>query len=486
MKNSMFKSKPLKIEDNNKPIPQLDINILPTVIKDYVLEVSRVHQIPKEFVAISSLVGISGVLGNKVAINSNSRFIYPILWGMLIGTSGVGKTPSIKHAIEPIKQIDELLLNIYGENKANHKIISDLIEDDIVCLKNQYKKSKDDEIKKDIRNQIINLEKSKPIKPFSREIYINKGKNQAIAKKIADNSPNGLLVHIDELMDWLEDITKPDKRDEQRFYIEGYNGESNKTDTIIRGTEYIKNLALSIVGGVQTSRYMEFIGKYNGSGLIPRFQLLAISTSTPKNFKEDEVEKDIKREYFSLFQKLKDIPERTAIVNSNEVVIAPPKEYFYSNEAKYVFIDWFNANERKKHDDSQTDLIVEYLSKASNTFNALALIFHLSETPENSYISEATANRVVNFMVYLYECVKYLYSNDSMKLVDIAKVVLESKEVITKTYGNKFTKAQARNATRKFEPYSKEELFMSIDYLVEKNHMKLVDKTVRANFYSFV
>lgn len=485
MRNSVIQGKALEIEDNNNPTPQLDINILPTVIGDYVKECSEVMQQPKEFIAISSLTALAGLLGNKVAININDSIFYPMLWGMLIGDSGTGKTPSIREAIKPIKELDKQSLNQYKKEILSYKNLAELIKEDIEFLKLQRRKTKDAELKQSLASDIEKLKASAPIEPFSREIYINGGTKEAVATQIATKSPNGILIEIDELMDWLETITKSDRREEQRLYIEGFNNNSSKTITIGRGTEYIENLNISIIGGVQTRRYYNFLDSYKGSGLVPRFQMLAISKSNKRVYSDKTINNDISIKYTSLFERLRAITERTEIINGNEIATAPPKEYFYSKEAKEVFIDWFNANETKKHNSNQNDLKVEYLGKTTNTFHSLALIFHLSENNSSNYISEVTANKVVNFIYYLYECAKYLFEDESIQLIEIAKEILEKQDIIVNWTGGKFTKAKIRASTNAFKKHNKDELYMAIDYLVEKNYIKMIEKTSKAEFYSF-
>ena len=423
--NKIVVGKPLELENTNREVPRLDMECLPKVIKDFVNEASEVLQQPKQYVAISSLVGIAGVLGNKVCVKPHeNRTAYPVLWGMLLGESGTGKTPSIQEAIKPIKDIDRRLFDTYMEQHQEYKITLDLFDEEMARLKMEYKRAKAQDLRNDIKDSIVELSKQKPIKPFSREIYTNKATKEALTKKVAENSPNGLLLDIDELMDWLETITKKDRRAEQQLFIEGYNVQSSKSETVGRGTEYIDNLALSIVGGVQTDRYLSFLDSYTGSGLVARFQMLAIAK---KQRREPPSGKAISTStllaYRSLFESLRAIKERVDIVNTNEIAKAPPQEFYYSEEAKLMYTDWFKSVEDKRHKKNQNDLMIEYLGKSDNTFHSLALIFHLCSGSNSRYISEETTMSVVFFMMYLIECAEWLFT-DKDDVLNMAEYIL--------------------------------------------------------------
>lgn len=471
--------KPLELPKNSKKIPELNDYMLPSIISDYVFGLSKVIQQPLGFVATSSLISIAGLLGNKVALEVHpKRIVYPNLWGMLVGESGTGKTPSISETIKPIKEIDKRDFDNHREELKNHYLQLEFIQSDIDILKNEYKKSKDEDKKRDIKEKILEIESSKPIKPFSREIYFNKSTKEALVKQILEDSPNGLLVHIDELMDWLIPITKVEKAEEQGLFLSAYNSEPFKSKTVSRGTEYVDNITLSIIGGVQTQRLLELTQKYSGSGLLARFQLIPVAQRAGRSYSEAILDRDIDNSYKELLYRLKQIPERTNIVD-NQKVVSEPLKFKYTDEAKKEYIEWHNQLQNDIQRRDQSDLMIEYLGKADNTFHALAVIFHLAENTDQEYISVQTVEQVIMLMLYFLDCAKYLYDDTYDLSINTAKEVLNRKSKFSNDNG--FTISDIYRSSNKWRKIGKELISDSLKILDEHNYIYLTDKSTYMN-----
>ncbi|AJI75497.1 hypothetical protein BZ13_1595 [Francisella philomiragia subsp. philomiragia ATCC 25015] len=472
MKNSMIQGKPLPIEDNRKPIPQLDINILPTVIKDYVEDLSKVLRQPKEALAVSVLVSLAGLLGNKVALNVDDSDRFPILWGLIYGESGAGKTQCIYEPTEPVRSLDIKNRLKYEEIKKDWETVLQVREAEKSNILNKIKKTDDRLEKESLENQIIEINKRIPPKPFSREIVVEKITPEKVAEKIANYSPNGLFQIEDEGIQWLNNIAKSQNQVAEGFYKTAYNAKSYKVDTLGRGTQLISILNVSLIAGVQPEDYRKYLNSYTGGGIVARFQMIAIVKDVIKERVKSKKDPLIEQKYKSLVDKLHNISERITYVGS-EKKIAEPKRFYYSENADYVFSDWFKSYQLKRINE-KTPLIKECLNKLDNTFHTLALIFHLAENGDNEQITEDVANRIITFIYYLMACFKYLYEDDYNKLENIATDILDGKSTIVKKWGSKFTVARAKNSTRRFDKYNKEEFKLAIDILESNNYIKKV------------
>lgn len=431
----LLKGKPRELPKRDKQIPVFDKVMLPEIISDYIYDLAKVIQQPVQYIACSSLTSIAGLLGNKVRLDINEkRKVTPVLWCILIGESGTGKTPSIQETIQPLKMIDDESYDTYLEEHQNYKIQAEFEQTEIdehkAKLKNYDKLSEKDTnhigSKDDLKDKIIQLEKAKTIKPYSREVYINKATKEALIKQLSEDSPNGLLVDIDELIDWLNSITRADKSDDHGLYVSGYNGHSYKSKTVSRDTQKVDSITLSIIGGAQTNRLLEFTKKYSGSGLLARFQLIPIAEKSLREYKEEVINNVVEARYISLINNLKNIPERFNIVD-NEIVKSEPSIYQYTSEAKSVYIEWFNEVQKDIQRSDHSDLMIEYLGKADNTFHTLSLIYHLADNQETNIIAKDTVERVVLMMAYLYECANYLYGDDFNIVRDTAQKILDRK-----------------------------------------------------------
>ncbi|APD50185.1 DUF3987 domain-containing protein [Francisella hispaniensis] len=472
----ILKGKPRELPKKDKQIPIFDKVMLPEIIGDYVYDLANVIQQPVQYVACASLTSLAGLLGNKVRLDINEkRKVTPVLWSMLVGESGTGKTPSIQEAIKPLKMIDDEFYDRYLEELRNYKIQLEFEQNEIdeykAKLKNYDKLNEKDKTlisKDDLKAKIIELEKDKTIKPYSREVYINQATKEALIKQLSVDSPNGLLVDIDELIDWLNSITRADKSDDHGLYVSGYNGHSYKSKTVSRDTQKVDSITLSIIGGVQTNRLLEFTKKYSGSGLLARFQLIPIAEKSLRIYKEKTLNSAIESRYINLINNLKNIPERFNIVD-NEIVKSEPNIYQYTSEAKSVYIEWFNEVQKDIQRSDHSDLMIEYLGKADNTFHTLALIYHLAGNQDTNIIAKDTVERVVLMMAYLYECANYLYGDDFDEVRNVAQKIIDRKSKFNNKNGFSVGDVARPKIFRKLD---KELLESALEMLANYNHIQ--------------
>ncbi|OIN83361.1 DUF3987 domain-containing protein [Francisella sp. TX07-6608] len=147
--------KPLPLPSDRKELPIFNTDCLPKVIAEYVDNLANAIQQPKQYIATSCLVSIAGLLGNKVCLDVDDRKAYPILWGMLIGDSGTGKTPSINEPMQTIKEIDKQLLDDYLKDYANYQTVLELYDIELKTLKANLKDCKDEQ-KQSIKALFLN------------------------------------------------------------------------------------------------------------------------------------------------------------------------------------------------------------------------------------------------------------------------------------------------------------------------------------------
>lgn len=57
--------------------------------------------------------------------------------------------------------------------------------------------------------------------------------------QLADDSPNGLLLEIDELMDFIQSIIKNEKIEDHKLCVEAYNNGSLKSKKYLVVLNYI-------------------------------------------------------------------------------------------------------------------------------------------------------------------------------------------------------------------------------------------------------
>lgn len=117
-----------------------------------------------------------------------------------------------------------------------------------------------------------------PEKPHARRYKSNDSTVEKLGDLLVTN-PQGMLVFRDELIGLLASWEKEGREGDKAFYLEGWNGTSSfSIDRIARGSLHIKNLCLSVFGGIQPElleRYLAGIStSMDNDGRIQRFQVL--------------------------------------------------------------------------------------------------------------------------------------------------------------------------------------------------------------------
>src|SRR5699024_365760 len=73
--------------------------------------------------------------------------------------------------------------------------------------------------------------------------------------EIENQNNNGVLQYRDELSGFLANLEKDSEQQARSFYLEGFNGTGSYTvDRIMRGSLFIENHCLSVMGGIQPDK----------------------------------------------------------------------------------------------------------------------------------------------------------------------------------------------------------------------------------------
>lgn len=117
-----------------------------------------------------------------------------------------------------------------------------------------------------------------PEEPKERRFKSNDSTVEKLGNLLVYN-PQGMLVYRDELIGLLASWEKEGKEGDKAFYLEGWNGTASfNIDRIGRGSLHIKNLCISVFGGIQPELLEPyFAGIANlldNDGRIQRFQVM--------------------------------------------------------------------------------------------------------------------------------------------------------------------------------------------------------------------
>ena len=398
---------PKPINHTLPPVTSITPDMLPEPLYNYSINTAERLSVPIEFVAAPLVVALGSVIGTKVAImpkRYDNWDIVPNLWGAVIGKPSSKKSPSITEAMKPIDNLVSKARADYELNKQEYetqKLINDskakIAEKELKKLADTLASQTDDDdstdkvTDDDLRQKaafIADSKKQDDSIPIPRRHMVGNITMEKLGE-IENQNNNGVLQFRDELSGFLASLEKDSEQEQRAFYLSGFNGTgSEMVDRIGRGSLFIENHCLSVMGGIQPDKlemYLEQTMRGLGNdGLMQRFQMMVYPDPLPRRKEKDiAVDKESRDAVYQLFIAADGLFEgKLASYGANE-----PNEYYkrpyfrFADDAYPVFMNWYDALQAKA-DDTEHEVIAQHLLKYGRLIPALALIFHLVDCIE--------------------------------------------------------------------------------------------------------
>lgn len=400
--------------NDNIDVPELDLNALPHVMREWVSDAADRMQVPPEFFAAPCLVAFASVVGRQVGIfpkQEDSWYVIPNLWGAIIARPGFFKSPAILEATSFVRTLADKASAQYEADFLRFDINIDCIKAQIDGLKEAIKRAARDgksecEIN-DIHQRIQELRIGLEAQNCVQKRYIVNDSTVEKLGVILKENPNGVLLLRDELAGWGASLNR--REGDREFYLESWNGTGSFTvDRIGRGTLHIPNLCISIFGGIQPSKLDSLSAPYgSGSdGLLQRFQML-VFPNMPKNW----VHVDRKPREAG-YQALVDIFVKATTLSS--LYPESINGLRFSKEAQEIFNDWRKTLEPKvRSGEIESEDFEAHLSKYRSLVPSLSLLFEamqaLSERREFAEVSSGSIEMAIAWANYLELHAKKVY-----------------------------------------------------------------------------
>ncbi|UNE54956.1 YfjI family protein [Bartonella machadoae] len=409
------------------PVEPFHPEQMPSTLRDYIYDVAECQQSSLDFIAVSALCGLAALIGNGIRIapkqNTHNWKIVPNLWGAIIGRSATLKTPDMQAALAPLYSFQNEWYQQWRKQKKQKETKNLLIELERQEKKKQARKAFKNKNKQQaiaLLNEPLEDQESEDETLVKRRLLVNDATVEKLGELLREN-PRGLLMVRDELSGFLANMERKEYQTDRSFYLTAFNGNSPYTyDRIERGTIYIPNATLSIIGGIQPSRIIPIVQAINrginDDGLLQRFQLMV----WPDNNKEREWRDEYPNQkaweaYEKVFRSLYDKP-----VGSSQ----HPTTMRFSAEAQEMFSEWWENHQKAIRRDDLSEALQSHCAKMDKTIVSLALIFELVEGGRFEINKEAlqTALRWEN---YLLSHAKRLYAADDSLTTERANLLIE-------------------------------------------------------------
>ena len=231
---------------------------------------------------MGALVGLSSIVGRQLGIRPK-RFddwtVVPNLWGAIVGRPGLLKSPAIREALRPLRNLSAAAQKQYESAPPGSSARVTVAKARRVDLERQLKEAirKSNEAVESIESELAALVEPPPLS--ERRYETNDPTIEKLGEILAAN-PRGVLVSRDELVGFMRTLDKKGRENDRSFFLESWNGNTSYVyDRIGRGTIRIAAACVSILGGIQPGPLVGYLkdaahGGLSDDGLMPRFQLL--------------------------------------------------------------------------------------------------------------------------------------------------------------------------------------------------------------------
>lgn len=380
------------------PVAAFDYSFMPIAFKKCIEDISKRMQCPPDFPAIAMFVMTAAILGRKISVRpkkNDSWSLIPNLWGMVIGNSGVKKSPALSEALSIIKSLQSEAFNNYKNEK--------------------------------LANIQESGEQGDPAPRMKR--YIVGNTTYEKLGEILTQNPNGVLVEYDEIIGLLKQLEAKGQEVARSFYLSGANGDTSFTfDRIMRGTLHIPAVCLSVIGGIQPGVLSEYIkqalkGGGGADGLLQRFSLIVYPDISFSNVYVDEAPDN------ASFELLKDILSKLDNLDAKEIGAENDSRsgvpyLHFNDEAQILYAQWtVDFNLRLSSEDDHP-AIISHLSKYQKLVPILALINHLVDVGVGP-IGKDCLIKAINFCQYLESHARRIYGQGASPHIESAKNLLQ-------------------------------------------------------------
>jgi len=391
------------------PAPEFPLSVLPTVVCDYVSDLVERLQCPADMVAIPEIIELAGLIGKDATIRPKARDSEwderPCLWGLVCSPKSTMKSAGLKAGTKNLRRIQ--LLMVEDDSKYMKSYIGK--KEDFDARRKALKKNHDAELKKDPTTELSEIPemlRDAPKKPIPRRKVVNDTTLEKLCDLMVDSE--GLTLYRDELSSFMLNMNRYHTGSDRQFFLECYSGGSHCVDRVGRGEQYVSDLFLNIVGGIQPQVAKEIFSVDDGvdDGFFERFGLIAYP-ERKKDWKLVDVPPNLDAR--DLMSNLCDRLNgknwaKVLMVDSTAEGEKYGKAYVrFADHAQAVFDSWLTKHMNEIAELKEDDPMSGFIGKRRGLVARLCLVFHLAKWAGKQgeslrFVSDKTLNDVLILM----------------------------------------------------------------------------------------
>jgi len=406
-------AEPLPLKNALLPVPQLREELIPQPLRDWVFDCAERISVAPEYICVAALVGLASLVGD-FAIRPKRRDdwrVVPNLWGGLMGSPSVKKTPAISEALKGLAHLKALALEKHKAEMKLWEADSMLNDLDAESLQKEVRaRNKAGATRDELKEFIAQAQAEESAKPTLKTYSVQDSTIEALTNVLARN-PRGFLIERDELTGWLRSLDKQGHEQDRAFYLEAWTGtaKNQQIERIGRGTVIVPHFKLTIIGTIQPLPFTQLVRSSSSAagadGFVSRFQLL-VYPDPPVEYKHVDrwPDKKAKGRAHDIFMALDNMtPESVGLESDDD-----NETFFFrfADAAQEVFDEWLIDLENRLLT-MGGGLMEQHLAKYRSLMPSLALLFHLIDLadgePNEGAVSLNAAMRATEWCEFL-EC----------------------------------------------------------------------------------
>lgn len=462
------------------PVPAFEITFLPDALAPWIEDISERMQIGMDIPAVGAITALSSAIGARVRIQPKREdenwLVTPNLWGVVVAPPGYMKSPALSEVMKPLRHLEK-----YAQREHDRALATWAAELERVKFTNSARKEEAKAKLKKAPNAIPDFQtEPEPTAPACKRFITSNFSLEALGEVLKGN-PSGVLAFSDELHGLLKLAEKPGNEGLHDFLLMGWNGDSPYTfDRIVRGLRHLDNVCVSILGGIQPGRLLEYIenaaaGGGGDSGLVQRFQLLCWPDLSPEwrlvDRKPNWAAQSVVHE---VFERLAGCDFTSGLDETNCGL--PQTKRNFDSEAQACFFTWWEGLENLVRGESLPPVMASHLSKYRSLVPALALIFALADNVQGD-IPLRYVKKAIAFAKYLRAHAERAFSCATQSHTRYARALLDKIREGKVLDGFKFSDVYLKN----WSMLDGEGVKKATNLLCDFGHLRLVEKPPGSN-----
>jgi hypothetical protein len=239
-------------------------------------------------------------------------------------------------------------------------------------------------------------------------------------------------------------------------------------DRISRGTLHIRSVLVSIMGGIQPGRLLDYLGAAlkggaDDDGLLQRFQMMVYPDVTKGWRNVDRWPDTNAKEWaWAVFQQL-DALDPAAIGAEREDGDDSVPFLHFAPVAQGLFDDWRARLEEKVRSGDEHPAVESHLAKYRSLVPSLALLIHLADGARG-HVSEEATRKAIGWAAYLESHARRIYA-----------IVINSAAIAGKALAKRISKGDLKDRFTLRDVYRKHWAGLSEKQAVEQAVDLLLD-----------